>query len=68
MALVGGWACKVAEIAPKLRCSKCSSQEVNVYEVAKVRPHPPTHLNGLKPRPAFAVDRDDAPPIGWNKL
>ena len=29
---VRGWSCKVAEIAAKLRCSKCNSREVNVYE------------------------------------
>ena len=27
--------CKVAEIAPKLRCSKCNSREVNVYEARR---------------------------------
>jgi hypothetical protein len=26
-----GWECKVGEIAPQLRCSKCNSREVNVY-------------------------------------
>ena len=30
-----GWACKVAEIAAKLRCSKCNSREVNVYEARR---------------------------------
>ena len=30
-----GWACKVAQIAPKLRCSKCNSREVNVYEARR---------------------------------
>ena len=30
-----GWASKVAEIAPKLRCSKCNSREVNVYEARR---------------------------------
>ena len=30
-----GWASKIAEIAPKLRCSKCNSREVNVYEARR---------------------------------
>ena len=30
-----GWDCKVADIAPKLRCSKCNSREVNVYEARR---------------------------------
>ena len=30
-----GWPCKVAEIAAKLRCSKCNSREVNVYEARR---------------------------------
>jgi hypothetical protein len=30
-----GWASKIAQIAPKLRCSKCSSCEVNVYEARR---------------------------------
>ena len=27
--------CKVSEIAAKLRCSKCNSREVNVYEARR---------------------------------
>jgi hypothetical protein len=30
-----GWHCKLAQIAPKLRCSKCNSREVNVYEARR---------------------------------
>jgi hypothetical protein len=30
-----GWSCKVSEIAPKLRCSKCNSRQVNVYEARR---------------------------------
>ena len=30
-----GWSCKVGEIATKLRCSKCNSREVNVYEARR---------------------------------
>ena len=30
-----GWACKVAQIAPKLRCSKCNSRQVNVDEACR---------------------------------
>ena len=30
-----GWASKIAEIAPKLHCSKCNSREVNLYEARR---------------------------------
>lgn len=30
-----GWGSKVAEMAAKLRCSKCNSREVNVYEARR---------------------------------
>ena len=30
-----GWTCKVAQIAPKLRCSKCNSRQVNVDEACR---------------------------------